>query len=90
MARRRPTTPKTLQQYAVLAGYPKQVDVLETCEARGFPIPQSVLSSMYRGNLEYPKARQALMRLFWGEELRTAPERVERRLLKLIQATPSK
>lgn len=78
-------TPKTLQQYAVLAGYPKQVDVIRACEARGFPLPQSTLSSMYRGNEEYPKARESLMRLFWPDDWKKDPEAVERKLLRLIR-----
>lgn len=78
-------TPKTLPQFAVLAGFVKQVDVLRACEARGFPLPQSTLSSMYRGNPEYPKARESLMRLFWPEEWKKNPDAVERRLIRLIR-----
>jgi hypothetical protein len=80
-------TPKTLQQFAVMAGYMKQVDVLRACEARGFPLPQTTLSSMYRGNLEYPKARESLLRLFWPEEWARTPEIVERRLARLITSS---
>lgn len=49
------------------------------------PLPQTTLSSLYRGNEEYPKARESLMRLFWPKEWANDPEMVERRLCRLIR-----
>lgn len=67
----------SLPVYAVLRGFRKQVDLLETCEG----VPQSVLSSMYRGNRAYPRARAIVSESLWptlGDDER------ERRILSLI------
>lgn len=68
----------TLQQHAVLAGFPKQRDVQRALAARGFNVPQSVLSSMYRGAHAYPRAREALVRLFWPEAWAAKGKELER------------
>lgn len=79
----------TLQQHAVLAGFSKQRDIVAALEARGIPrVPQSVISQMFRGNVAYPKAREALVRLFWPEEWAEggAPrQKVEQLLVQLIR-----
>lgn len=48
---------------AATAGYRRQVHVLRALEARGTPVPQPVLSGMFRGVRAYPKAHTALAEL---------------------------
>lgn len=48
---------------AAMAGYRRQVHVLRALEARGTPVPQPVLSGMFRGTRAYPKAHTALSEL---------------------------
>lgn len=75
----------SLRQYAVLKGYNRQVDVVRACEARGFPVPQPVVSAMYRGAQAYPKAQDAIARLFWPAQWTKNPEGARKRVLRLIK-----
>lgn len=55
----------TLQQKAVLAGYPTQLAVIRACKRLGHSVHQPTLSAMYRGDDGYEKVRRALCALLW-------------------------
>lgn len=48
---------------AATAGYRRQVHVLRALEAAGTPVPQPVLSGMFRGVRAYPQAHTRLAEL---------------------------
>lgn len=49
-----------LPTFVTLRGYRRQVDLLRALQAAGTPVPQPVLSRMYRGEVVYPRARSRL------------------------------
>lgn len=60
MPRRSAPKAANLTAAAAERGYRRQVNVLRELEARGTPVPQPVLSGMFRGVRAYPKAHSAV------------------------------